>query len=162
MKKKHLTIICVGVTIVLLVILIVAMIIKKIPMKSIEFEDFQQFTEEKGYKFIDNRERISVDQVGYSCAAFIREGVGVEFTECVSNQMAEQLYNNYKDYAQNFKANISKEASINFSKYGSYTMETIDTYMHITRINNTIMHVRVSPEDKETVIEFMKELDYIK
>lgn len=37
-------------------------------------------------------------------------------------------------------------------------METVDMYMHITRIGNTIMDARVSKENKDIVINIMKDL----
>lgn len=161
MKKRRFVIGGIIAAVILLVVFCVVMVIRKVPKNAITYRDFQKYTEESGYKFIDNRERISVDEIGKSCAAYIREGVGVEFTECVSEKVARQLYNNYDAYAENFKSNVSRRTTVNVLNYGSYTLETPEVYMHITRIDNTIMYVRVSPEDKETVVRVMKDLGYM-
>lgn len=161
MKKRILVIAGIIAAAILLIVICMVIMIRRIPKDAITFNDFQKYTEESGYEFIDNRERIPVDEIGKSCAAFIREGVGVEFTECVSDQIAKQLYHNYEAYAENFKETVSRETSVNFMSYGSYTLETSEVYMHITRIGNTIMHVRVTPEEKETVVKIMKDLGYM-
>lgn len=161
MKKRILVIASIIVAAILMIVICMVIMIRRIPQNAITFNDFQKYTEESGYIFIDNRENVPIDEIGKSCAAFIREGVGVEFTECVSDQIARQIFHNYEAYAENYKATVSRETSVNFMGYSSYTMETSEVYMHITRIGNTIMHVRVAPEEKETVVKIMKDLRYM-
>lgn len=127
----------------------------------VTFEQFRKYVEEKGYEFQNNEEKVPVDIVGKSCAANIRTDVKVEFTECVSDEVASQLFRNYIKLMENYKESNVAETTISFSDYGRYTMENSIAYMQITRIENTIMHVRVPKEAKQEVCDFMNDLGYL-
>lgn len=117
--------------------------------------------EQNNYAFQDNADIVPVDTIGKSCAANIEEYVQVEFLECISPEVAKQLFLNYMQFAEQFKDNSSAESTINFEHYGSYTLETADMYMHMTRIDHTIMDTRVPKGNKDIVTHVMKDLKYL-
>lgn len=162
MKKKTILVLTI---IMILIIGCLGLFIYRLFTKervAITFEQFRTYVEEKGYHFQNNEDHIPVDTIGKSCAANIREHVKVEFTECVSDEVAQELFNNYIILAGRYKENGSVETTVNLSAYGKYTMEISSAYMQITRIGNTIMHVRVPKEAKQEVCDFMDDLGYLK
>lgn len=158
-KKVMLIILCILAAVLLIWLFI--LIIRQ-PNKPITFEQFKEYAENAQYEFQDNRDWIPADTVGKSCAANIKENVLIEFTECVSDRMAKQLFGSYISYVQQFKGKKSFEKNIQLPVYWEYTLESGSMYMHIARIDNTIMHVRVPLEEKQTVCTVMQELGYMK
>ena len=126
----------------------------------ISFEDFKAYTEQQGYEFQDNRTIVPEDVIGKSCAANIEPYVQIEFAECINEDAAIKMFANYIVLADQKGAGDVK-ITINLQQYGSYTLESSEMYLRITRIDHTLMYTRVEKEKKDIVCNIMKDLNYL-
>lgn len=160
MKDEKKVLIIIGIVIAI-VIAVSLYCIKRIPTETITLEEFQKNTQNCGYEYVDNCVTIPVEELGKSGTAYIKDQIGVEFTECISDSIALSLYSNYAYCYMDFKQSGYSENFLSLKHYGTYTMETQGMYMHITRIKNTVMNVQVPIEEKPIVVKFMKDLKYL-
>lgn len=131
---------------------------KRIP---ITYEQFQKYTEKNSIEFQDNREITISAKIGDGCAANIEENVQIEFLEAPSEAVAIDYFNRYYQHMQQFKDDKTAEKIVNLKHYAECIITTDIMYIHIVRIDNTVMDARVPKEKKNVVINVMKDLGYV-
>ncbi len=84
----------------------------------------------------------------------------IEFYELINKKEAENLYETQKK-----KYTVNKKSSKVYDEkekrnYEEFTIEDNQKYMHVCRIKNTILYVKVSPEYKDIVKPIIEEIGY--
>lgn len=82
MKDEKKVLIIIGIVIAI-VIAVSLYCIKRIPTETITLEEFQKNTQNCGYEYVDNCVTIPVEELGKSGTAYIKDQIGVEFTEWI-------------------------------------------------------------------------------
>lgn len=88
------------------------------------------------------------------------DGWQLEYYVISDESYATSMFNNNKSTFESSKGNTSSESSADIGNYSSYTLTTGDKYMHICRVDNTILYVSVDKTYKDTVSDIVKELGY--
>ena len=70
------------------------------------------------------------------------------------------MFNLNKETFEKEKKDISSQSSSSFGNYETYTLTTGDYYMHLCRVDNTFLYVKVNKENKDAVKKLIKDLGY--
>lgn len=70
------------------------------------------------------------------------------------------FYNTNKSIFEAYKDNSSVETNFNGKNYSKYTLNTNGQYMLLSKIDNTVIYLKVDSENKDSINKLMKELGY--
>ena len=73
---------------------------------------------------------------------------------------AIKMYNVYNSRFEDSNVLAKKEITAKRINYASYTLLARGHYMHICRVENTLLYARVKYDDREEYKKLIKELDY--
>lgn len=88
------------------------------------------------------------------------DGWQVEFYVLDSENSAASMFNTNQSNFENSKSGTTTESSSNVGNYSTYTLTSGGTYMHLCRVDNTLLYVKVDDTYKDTVEKLIKELGY--
>ena len=88
------------------------------------------------------------------------DGYQVEFYVLSDEGNATSMFNTNKADFESFKGNMSSETSVNLSNYSTYTLSSSGYYMHLCRVDNTLLYIKVQDTYKDSVKTLIDELDY--
>ena len=88
------------------------------------------------------------------------EGWQVEFYVLDNVSNAKGMFETNKNNFIAKKANSSLETSANLGNYSSYSLTSGGYYMHVCRVDNTLLFVNVSENYKDKVKSLIDELGY--
>lgn len=160
-KKKTFIIIGIVITVIIVLIAVVFLFLNK-AKKSISVTDFKNKMEAKNYIVED----LSSEFNGYENINSVYIAVSsdndkqFEFATMNSESDAESLFNENKDLLQSEKTDSAIETSENGKNYDKYDLITDDNYIVVSRIDNTMIYVDTSSENKEIIQLILKELGY--
>ena len=123
--------------------------------------DFRKVFQESGYVIYDATEQFAATGVVES-ASIAQDTTGhqVEFYVLKSESDAISMFNTNKSTFESYKGNSSSESSANMSNYSTYTLTSSGYYMHLCRVDNTLIYVRVKDDFKKDVQAVIKKLGY--
>ena len=84
----------------------------------------------------------------------------VEFYVLDNAANATSMFNTNKATFESYKGNSSSESSTSIGNHASYTLTSSGYYMHLCRIDNTLLYVSVPDTYKNDVKELIEELGY--
>ena len=128
---------------------------------AINTAQFKSIAENKGYTITDATSQYA--QYGYINEATIATNNNewqAEFYVLSDEGNATSMYNTNLEIFASYKGNSSSESSSSASNYTSYSLTSSGYYMHLCRIDNTLLYVKVSETYKDIVKDFIKELGY--
>lgn len=70
------------------------------------------------------------------------------------------MFNTNRSTFESYKGNSSSESSSSMGNYSSYTLTSNGYYMHLCRVDNTLLYVKVNDTYKDSVKKLIKELGY--
>lgn len=73
---------------------------------------------------------------------------------------ATARFNKEKETFEKYKGNSSSESSSRMGNYSSYTLTSSGYYMHVCRVDNTLLYARVPDTYKSDAKKIIKELGY--
>lgn len=111
---------------------------------------------------------ISDVTVQYSSYNYINEatviqnpdGWQMEFYVLSNEEYADSMFNTNKNTFENQKENSSLESSVSMGNYSTYSLTSGGYYMHLCRVDNTLLYVRVEEKFKDSVNKIIDELGY--
>ena len=128
---------------------------------AITTSDFKSKTENLGYTNIDvTSQYSSYDYIQEATVAQSSDGYQVEFYVLDDKGNATSMFNTNKSTFESYKGNSSSESSSSMGNYSSYTLTSSGYYMHLCRVDNTLLYVRVKDTYKDSVKNLIKELGY--
>ena len=129
---------------------------------SITASDFYSTMDQKGYILKDAKSQFAdydyVKQVYIAVDSDYTHKL--EFYELEDDSYAVNFYKNNKAIFEESKGNISAENSIEGKNYAKYTLSSNGQYMVVSRINNTVVFVKVEDTYKDAVKKILEELGY--
>ncbi len=129
---------------------------------SITASSFYTTMSQKGYSVQDSTSQYSeYDYVKQVYIAVSKDySYQIEFYELLDDSYATSFYNNNKSIFESSKGNASAETSVGLKNYSKYTLSSNGQYMVVSKINNTVIYVKVDDDYKNTVKDILEELGY--
>lgn len=87
-------------------------------------------------------------------------GWKVEFYELTSSDSAEEMFDTNKALFEKEKTKNSSDASSNIRNYNTYSLTTSLNYYYLSRVDNTLLYVKVDLSHKKDVKTFVEKLGY--
>lgn len=84
----------------------------------------------------------------------------IEFYVLDDENYATSMFNTNQSTFESYKGSASSESSASMGNYATYTLTSNGYYMHLCRIDNTLLYVRVNDTYKDTVKDIIKDLGY--
>lgn len=129
--------------------------------KAITTADFISKTKELGYESSDvTSQYASYGYIKEATVARSKDGYQSEFYVLDNKSHAVSMFNTNKSIFESYKGNTSAEASANLGNYSSYTLTSSGYYMHICRVDNTLLYVKVKDQYKDNLKKLINELKY--
>lgn len=160
MKKP----VIIAIIVVVIVIAIVGVIFVNLNKEkiSITASSFYTTMSQKGYTVQDaNNQFLEYDYIKQVYIAANKDySYKIEFYELLDDSYATSFYNNNKSIFEASKGNVSAETSVGLKNYSKYTLSSNGKYMVVSRIDNTVIYVKVDDSYKDTVKAILDELGY--
>lgn len=129
--------------------------------KAISTNDFKSKSEKLDYTTVNVLKQYEAyPHVKEATLAQHKDGFQVEFYVIDDDANATSMFNTNKEYFESLKDNLSTELSSNMNNYSTYTLTSNDYYMYLSRVDNTLLFVKVKDSYKEKVKNLIKELGY--
>ena len=123
--------------------------------------DFKSKTEKIGFITTDVKYQYSsYEYVLEATVAQSPDGYQVEFYVLDDVGNATSMFNINRTIFEGYKGNSSSELSSSMSNYSSYTLTSSGYYMHLCRVDNTLLYVKVKDTYKDSVKDLIKDLGY--
>lgn len=128
--------------------------------KEVITTDYFKTTAEKyNYTTLDVSDKFSSGIVAATYAES-SDGYGITFLTFEDESSAVARFNYQKSIYEKYKGSASSESSSNVNNYLTYTLTSGGYYMHICKVDNTMLYVRTSDIYKSNVKKMIKELGY--
>ena len=129
--------------------------------KAITTADFISKAKELGYESSDViPQYASYGYIKEATVARSKDGYQAEFYVIEDKDHAVSMFNTNKSIFESYKGNTLAEASANLGNYSSYTLTSSGYYMHICRVDNTLLYVKVKEQYKDNIKKLINELKY--
>lgn len=162
MKKK----IIIAIAIILVIFLAIGIGITKMvntTKQAITANEFVSNMQAKGW-YITQDVKSQFEEYEYIKEAYIAAtedySYKLEFYELSDENYATMFYNTNKSIFEAYKDNSSVETNFNGKNYSKYTLNTNGQYMLLSKIDNTVIYLKVDSENKDSINKLMKELGY--
>ena len=84
----------------------------------------------------------------------------IEFYVLDSVENAISMFNTNKAKFENSKGSVNSESSVSLGNNSSYTLNSNGYYMHICRVDNTMIYAKVSDNNSKAAKDLITELGY--
>lgn len=124
-------------------------------------EHFKSIAQSHNYILTDaTNQYASYGYIKEATIASIDSDSQVEFYVLDTEENAKYMFTLNKTKFESSKGSASTEKSFELGNHASYTLNSNDSYMYLSRIDNTLIYVNVPSESKDTVKSFVDELKY--
>ena len=128
---------------------------------AITTENFKSIAQSHNYSITNAKSQYSAyNYITEATIAGINNQWQVEFFVLESEADAKSMFETNKTIFQNSKGSVSTEKSTNLGNHSLYSLTSNGFYMYLSRIDNTLLYVKVSETYKDTIKDFIKELKY--
>lgn len=155
MKKGLKIFLILAVIIIVLIIILSAFFSIKGNKKAIDAEYFIKTTTDLGY----TSSKVTTSSSVIDSYSAKKENCKIDFY-VTSSELAEKNFNRIKRQYETLKDDSSVETSVSVNNYSKYTLSTNETYMIVTRIENTIMFTQTDKDYKDSVKDTFDQLGY--
>lgn len=123
--------------------------------------DFKSVAEKHSYRVADVTSQFaSYGYISEATVAQSSDGWQVEFYVLSDNGTATSMFNTNKSLFEQEKGSAATETSLNNKNSSSYSLTSGGYYMHLCRVDNTLLYAKVSDSYKDDVKAFIKEFGY--
>ena len=155
MKKKILVIL----SMFLILFTLTGCILK--PKKAITGDKFIEVAKNNNLTVIDAYEQMS--QYGVIQTALLAkaaDGWQIEFYILNTDSDAKDMYETNRKIFEDSKGSSSKEKYLTLKNYSMYNLVSGGRYMYLSKIDNTLLYVRIDDKYTDNVKKIVKELGY--
>lgn len=125
-------------------------------------KDFNKICEDNDLIITDAKDQF--EDVSYVKDASIASSIAgwqIEFFTFEDEEHAKDMFDkNKKDFEESKDGKIVTEKNINVENYSTYSLTTSSNYMYISRVDNTVIYLKVSESNKKDVEKIIKQLKY--
>ena len=131
------------------------------PKKAATVDKFKSVAEKNNLTIIDAREQMKdYDFVQEALIAKSAEGWQIEFYVLSTNEDAKSMYDTNRRIFEDSKSGTVKENFLTIKEYSLYNLKSGGYYMHLSKVDNTLLYMKVNEKYENNVNRFIKELGY--
>lgn len=120
---------------------------------------FISLTESEGYTISDVKDQFDEDYLKEATVA-MGDGYQIEFYVLDSEFNAKNMFKYNKKIFLNYKGGLTSEVSSEVGNYSTYSLQSDGYYMYLSRVDNTLIYVRVESKYKDNVKNTIDKLGY--
>lgn len=123
---------------------------------------FKSLIRDKGYTIIDAKEQFNeYDYIEDAYVAILDDGeYQIEFYKMSNEESAIMFYNNNKTIFESSISSSSAQTNNEMKNYSKYTLQSNNKYMAISRIEDTVIYVKVDIKYKDKIKDLLNEIGY--
>lgn len=124
-------------------------------------ESFKSNMESKGFEVVDVTSQYSnYSHINSILLARSNDGYQIEFYVLSDTNNAVSVYNNNVSVFENSKSGASSYSTISGNNYSKYTLKSNNYYMLVSRVDNTMIYVKVADNYEDNIKDILNELGY--
>lgn len=123
-------------------------------------DEFKTCITEKGYQFIDATSQFPAGSNVENVYLALKDDYQIEFLKVSTEEQAKAAFSENKSNFENMKGSTSIETSLSIGNHSRYNVKSDDTYMVVSRIDNTFIYLTVPIDYEEDVNEILDALGY--
>lgn len=136
---------------------------KKEERKPITSDSFKLVAESIDYEIKDVTNDLDNNKgVSSALIAMVKNKYQIEYYTLESNEIAQKMYDRNKERFESIKEDKDKADITENDNYSEYKLLTKGKYKLLSKIDNTIVYADVDEQYKDSVINFAKQLGYLK
>ena len=126
----------------------------------IDDEIFSRVMTNEGFKVVDVEQQF--EQYGYFEDSYVatNNNYQIEFYELENEKNAIEFYNTNKSIFESQKSAVDVYSSIDLKNINKYTSTTDNEYKVISRIDDTVIYLKVDKKYKDEVNHILSKLGY--
>ena len=131
------------------------------PRKAASADDFKSIASKHNLTVVDVYDQMKqYEVIKTALLARASDGWQIEFYILSTDDDAIDMYETNKTLFENSKEGKSREKYANIKNYSMYNLISGGKYMYLSRINNTLLYVKVDKKYEDNVKRIVKELGY--
>lgn len=131
--------------------------------KPITSDSFETVAESIDYETKDVTKTLSSNKgITKAMVARVENKYQIEYYTLDDAEVAQKMYNRNKKRFETQKKSKDKAEEINSNNYSEYKLTTNGKYKLLSKIDNTLLYADVDEQYKDNVINFAKQLGYLK
>lgn len=127
--------------------------------KAITTKEFINITENNGYVIVDAKDQFDYDYIKEATIAK-EDDYQLEFYVLDNISNANGMFEHNKSIFESYKDGISAETSTNIGNYSTYSLQSGGYYMYLSRVDNTLLYIRVKGIYKDNVKNIVDKIGY--
>ncbi len=131
------------------------------PKKAVNIDQFKSVAEKNSLAVIDAKSQMEqYDIIQEAYIAKSAQGWQVEFYILSTNQDAKNMYDTNRKLFKDSKSGTVNEKYLTIKEYSMYDLESNGYYMHLSKVDNTLLYVKVDKKYEENAKKIIKDLRY--
>lgn len=163
MKKKIIFIIL-AISLVLIIAGIIVGIMFYMPKKVLTTTQFKSVATKNDLEVkeveIKDQNGNKIPDIDQALNAESELGWKIEYYILKDQDIAKKNYNTNKKIYSSYKNQLSEETEKSRNNYDVFTLKTQTSYMHVCRVENTILAINADDEDEKNIEKIIKKLGY--
>ena len=127
--------------------------------KAVTTNEFINVVKSNGYEVKDVKDQFNYDYIKEATLA-INDDYQIEFYVLDNASNAKKMFESNKQIFESYKSGVSTEASSNVGNNSTFTLNSNGYYMYLSRIDNTLLYIRVESKYKDNVKSIVSKLGY--
>lgn len=127
--------------------------------KAVTTNEFINVVKSNGYEVKDVKDQFNYDYIKEATLA-INDDYQIEFYVLDNASNAKKMFESNKQIFESYKSGVSTEASSNVGNNSIFTLNSNGYYMYLSRIDNTLLYIRVESKYKDNVKSIVSKLGY--
>lgn len=156
MKLKKILVVC-SLVLALFVVTGCQFSLKKVA----SVDKFKEVANANNLTVIDAKEQLKeYDVVKEAFLAKSAEGWQVEFYVLSTNKDAKDMYDTNRKIFSDSKGENQKEQFLTIKEYSMYNLKSDGYYMHLSKVDNTLLYIKVNEKYENNAKKIIKDLGY--
>lgn len=124
-------------------------------------EEFKSKVESNGYTAHDVTDQYSeYEYIKTGIVALSSSNYQIEFYVLDNESNAQRMFDDNKSKFESSQGSVSSHSEASLKNYSTYTLNSNGKYMHLCRVDNTLLYVDVDETYKDQVKDLVNKLGY--
>ena len=129
--------------------------------KAVTSSQFKSVAEKNNLTIIDVKNQMNeYEFIQEALIAKAADGWKVEFYVLSTNSDAKEMYDTNRKLFEDSKSGTVNEKYLTIKEYSMYDLESNGYYMHLSKVDNTLLYVKVDKKYEENAKKIIKDLGY--
>ena len=124
-------------------------------------EEFKSKVENNGYTAYDVTDQYSeYEYIKTGMVALNSSNYQIEFYVLDNESNAKRMFDDNKSKFESSQSGVSSHSEASLKNYSTYTLNSNGKYMHLCRVDNTLLYVDIDETYKDQVKDLVNKLGY--